>query len=59
MSEGLRTWGKGGGNDGKKASGKEANSGMEEIQKFLWGYVECLGGNIYWRLIKKKWILSP
>lgn len=47
MSEGLRTWGKGGGNDGQKASGKEANVGMEEISKFLWGYVECLGGNVY------------
>lgn len=31
MSEGLRTWEKGDGNDGKKASGKEANLGMGEI----------------------------
>lgn len=30
MTEGLRTEGKGGGNDREKASGEEADLGMEE-----------------------------
>lgn len=41
ITGGLRTWGKGGGNDRKEASGKEANLGM------AFGHVDCSNGNVY------------